>query len=391
TVSQAMGQQLVEFKVRNIGAGSTGALSLSLPQAPWLSAMTPVNMPAIAPGDSALVILRFLAHVSVPFDFPVNGTIALNGANSNSLVIPFSFMKVSVTTGTLTVDAVNQFTFFDPTEPHVAGASVEVRHAYSNMLLASGITDVNGLFTATNIPEGTHRLIVSKAQHLPYDQPVTINPGATLNRTTFLNYQAITFSWNVVPTAIQDQYDVTLTMVFQTNVPVPVVDLILPDTFPQLFGSEVFAFNAVLTNHGLINALGVELLLPENDPEYEFITNYTPTTIPALTSIQVPVLMRVRQTPLMAGQENIDEDQRIADFLGITGHGMQRSGLSCKLYTGTRWYYHCNFTTGLWERGSKSTPIRGRVCIYDPNEPGQAGDQGSPPNCPGCPDPVTIG
>jgi large repetitive protein len=155
TVSQSAGERLVEFHLTNSGAGSTGALSLVLPQAPWLSAVTPLSIPALAPGDSALVILRFLAHSSVPFDFPINGTIAVNGANSNSLSLPFSFMKVSTTTGTLVVDVVNQFTFFEPEEPHVADATVEVRHAFSNALLASGITDANGIFTATGVP-GRH-------------------------------------------------------------------------------------------------------------------------------------------------------------------------------------------------------------------------------------------
>ena len=123
--------------------------------------------------------------------------------------------------------------------------------------------------------------------------------------------------------------------------------------------------------------------------EYEFITNYTPTDIPALSSIQVPVLMRVRQTPLMAQQLSLSEEERIAEFLRIDGPGVQRSGLSCKLYTGTRWYYYCNLTTGLWERGSRSTPIKGRACIYDPIEPGPPGLDGNGTDddpCPWCPD-----
>ncbi|MBK7945228.1 MAG: carboxypeptidase regulatory-like domain-containing protein [Flavobacteriales bacterium] len=169
--------------------------------------MTPLDHAGHCAGRQRPFILRFLAHASMPFGFPVNGTIVINATNSSSLVIPFNFTKVSVTTGDLAVNAVNQFTFFDPAQPAVAGATVEVRHAFSNALLAQGITDASGQFNVSNLPEGTHRLIVSKPQHLPYDGQVTINPGATQSTTTFLNYQVITFSWAWCQRRLQDQYD----------------------------------------------------------------------------------------------------------------------------------------------------------------------------------------
>ncbi|HNI05051.1 MAG TPA: MopE-related protein [Flavobacteriales bacterium] len=392
SVSQAAGQQLVQFRLMNNGAGSTGALSLSLPSVPWLTAMTPVNMPALAAGDTALVILRFLADAGVPFDTPINGTVVLNGANSNSLVLPFTFTKVSTTVGDLTVDAVNQFTFFDEDEPHVAGATVEVRHQYTNALLASGVTDANGLFTMTDLPEGTHRLVVSKPQHLPTEQLVTVNPGTSATQTVFIQYQAITFSWSVVPTQVQDQYDVQLNMVFETNIPIPVVTIDMPDTMPQLFGNEVYAFNVTLTNHGLIMAEEVTLNLPQDDPEYEFITNYTPSNISALQSIQVPVLMRLRAEPL---QGSIELDvNALSYFLRIDSPSPNEP--VCKEEVVIFWKYHCNEATGIWERNGVLFSFLNRVCEstgggllsgvgFNPSVFGNGF-----PECPFCPDPIST-
>ncbi|MBS1500256.1 MAG: carboxypeptidase regulatory-like domain-containing protein [Bacteroidetes bacterium] len=391
SVSQAAGQQLVQFRLMNNGAGSTGALSLSLPSVPWLTAMTPVNMPALAAGDTALVILRFLADAGVPFDTPINGTVVLNGANSNSLVLPFTFTKVSTTVGDLTVDAVNQFTFFDEDEPHVAGATVEVRHQYTNALLASGVTDANGLFTMTDLPEGTHRLVVSKPQHLPTEQLVTVNPGTSATQTVFIQYQAITFSWSVVPTQVQDQYDVQLNMVFQTNIPIPVVTIDMPDTMPELHGQEVFAFMATLTNHGLITAKDVTLQLQEDHPIYEFVTNYVPADLLALQSVQVPVLMRRREVPL-AGLSGMSISG-ISGYLGMTEdqyRDHETIPVGCKGFAGIMYWYYCSLTTGLWTRGGELYHYLNLSC---PDGPGTEFEWTTSPTdtsdviCPWCPPP----
>ncbi|MBK6832592.1 MAG: carboxypeptidase regulatory-like domain-containing protein [Flavobacteriales bacterium] len=367
TVSQSVGERLVEFHLVNNGGGSTGLVAINLPQVAWLSTLTPLLMPAIAPGDTALVILRFQATADVPFDFPINGSIGIAAQNGNSFSLPFTFQKVSETTGGLTVEVTNQFTFFTDGAPMVAGASVKVRNYYTGAIYAEGTTDANGAFTATDIPEGTHRLTVEKAQHLPYNGTVTIDPGASITETVFLNYQAITYSWNVVPTAIQDVYDITLTTVFQTNVPMPVVTIDMPDTMPQLFGTDVYAFNATLTNHGLITAKDVTLTLPQNDPEYEFVTNYAPADLLALQTIQVPVIMRLRETPLQefSGGPTVEG---ISQFLGM-GESQYSSfmdeGLNCKDFAQVLYWYYCDLSNGNWEQGGELFTFAGRSCDID--------------------------
>jgi|GEM_PF-4797635 len=284
-------ERQVSFKIINKGAGSTGAVTISLPQADWLKSLTPTSLTALGTGDTAIVILKFEGSDELPFEYPVNGNLIARAQNGNTLSIPFSIKKVSEVSGIVKVNASNQFTYFTEGSPGVKGAAVKISNYYTNEIYAQGITDANGIFIASGIPQGQHRITVEKEKHQPFNNIVSVNPADTNQVNAFLNYQAITFNWTVVPTSIQDQYDITLTSEYETHVPVPVVTIDMPKKMPQLSNNEVYAFNATLTNHGLIAANDLELEIP-TDPEYEFITNYVMADLQAQQSIQVPFIMQ---------------------------------------------------------------------------------------------------
>ncbi|MBN8857500.1 MAG: T9SS type A sorting domain-containing protein [Sphingobacteriales bacterium] len=360
SISPAAGEKSVQFKLINKGNGYSGDIKLSLPNANWLNSVTPVNISSLAPGDTTTVVLKFSALDEVPFNYTINGTIAVNTQNGNSFSIPFAFRKVSATTGDVKVVATDQFTYYTEGGPNVAGAHVTIKNYYTGEIYAEGNTDNSGIFLATGVPEGTHKIVVSKEKHLDYTNTLTINPGNTITHTAFLNYQAITYSWTVVPTAIQDEYDITLTAQFETNVPAPVVTIEMPKTMPQLSGNDSYAFNAILTNHGLIAAEDVTLNLP-TDNEYEFITNYTPARLLAQQSIQVPIIMRRKAANGGSGRLSYSA---ISDFLGIAPPSARTNGGpgNCTAFTGVVYWYKCNLSTGLWQQGGALFTYQGRVC-----------------------------
>ena len=366
-VSQTAGERLVEFKLVNKGFGLTGNVKINLPSLNWLSSVTPISITQMAPGDSVLVVLKFSALAEVPFNFPINGSIGISSQNGNSLNIPFTFQKVSTTTGSVKITATNQFTYYSDAAPKVAGAHVIIKNFYTGEIYAEGNTDADGLFQANGVPEGTHKIIVEKDKHLPYNNTITINPGNTVEQTAFLNYQAITFSWTVVPTAIQDEYDITLTTQFETNVPIPVVTIDMPKTMPQLSGNDVYAFNAILTNHGLITAKDVTINLPTGDAEYEFVTNYVPADLLAQQSIQVPVIMRRRAGGgIIGGRPSYGA---ISQFLGMrppSNSTLGGSASNCSDFAGVVYWYKCNISTGLWQQGGTLFTYSGRVCSSGP-------------------------
>ena len=370
TVSASMGERLVELLVVNTGAGPTGNISVSLPQVSWLNSITPLIMPSIAPGDTALIILRFIANSSLPFNFAITGSVAVNTTSGNDIAIPFSLTKVSETVGEVVVEVENQFTYFAEGQPMVEGALVRIKNYYTGEVYAEGLTGADGRFTAASVPEGSHRITVEKAQHLPYNNIIDINPGASVHRTVFLAYQAVTFSWTVVPTEIEDSYTVTLTTNFQTNVPIPVVTIEGPDTMPHVEPGEPYAFNLVLENHGLVTAENVRIILPVSHPTYEFVTGYQNAPLAALSSITVPVLMRVRE-PGMAGLGDGDGTsvEEISEFLGMTEDSydpFREADVSCREVWLTEYEYACNEENGFIERTGNMFTYSEQDCSSGP-------------------------
>jgi len=364
SVSQSKGERQVQFTLVNKGIGLTGNISINLPKVNWISSVTPLTLPSMAAGDTTIVVLKFLASTEVPFNYPIDGSIGIGTQNGNSFSIPFTFQKVSQTTGAINVTVTNQFTYFAEGSPKVKGAHVQIKNYFSGKVYAEGFTDSAGVFAAKGIPEGQHRIIVEKDKHLPYENTITIDPGDTVATAVFLDYQAVTFSWSVVPTAVQDKYDITLETHFETNLPMPVVTIEVPKAIPELGDNEVFEFMATLTNHGLITAKDVTLELPQNDAQYEFVTNYIPADLLPQQSIQVPV--RVRK---LAGKIGVSTSgssgtsiASISRFLGITEPQAATGATpNCLTFIRAIYWYKCNFNTGLWER--VGAIIEYRACI----------------------------
>ncbi|MEI6949438.1 MBG domain-containing protein, partial [Paraflavisolibacter sp. H34] len=380
-VSQSKGERLVEVRLVNKGVGASGNLTINLPQVAWLSAVSGTHITNLASGDTALLVLKFQAVEEVPFEFPIDGRIGVLAQNGNSFSIPFVYKRVAESTGSVKVTVTDQFTFYTEGAPNVQGARVQVRNYFTGALLAEGVTNAAGVFEVAGVPEGTHRITVTKDKHETYNNTLTVNPGGSAETTVFLNYQAITFSWNVVPTAVQDVYDITLTTQFETHVPVPVVIIDMPKRMPQLSGSETYAFNVTLTNHGLVAAEDVALNLPQNDPEYEFVTNYVPARLLAQQSIQIPVIMRrrdaLRTAASVSGAHSIAS---ISQFLGMDAGQYATIAAtttgSCQEFTNIVYWYKCNFSTGLWQKGGVLFTFDGRSCVPGPTGPWPPGELG---------------
>ena len=116
--------------------------------------------------------------------------------------------------------------------PHLAGANVTVKGYYSLETVAVGVTDSNGLFVVDNLPEGWYKLIVRAESHEEYQNNIYITAGETSQQDIFIQFQAITYSWEVVPTEIEDEYTYELVVEYETHVPAPVIVLEMPNTLP---------------------------------------------------------------------------------------------------------------------------------------------------------------
>ena len=282
--------KIIDVKLSNNGTAATGEITIDLPETEWMSVVGNDTLPSLAVNDSAYFSLRLSPDESTPL-IPFEGNIAINCEHGEFASLPFSITAVSESTGALTVDVTDEFTYYG-NGSHLANAEVTLKGYYSLETVAHGYTDVNGMFSMEDLPEGYYRVNVKADRHSEFNEIILIEAGTTNQRDIFLQYQAVTYSWEVIPTEIGDEYTIILDGTFETNVPAPVVIIEAPHQIPDF--EDPYSFNYVVTNHGLIDAYGMVLHVPEDD-EFLFTPLYDhKDTLFAQSSIVIPCVVTHR-------------------------------------------------------------------------------------------------
>lgn len=275
--------------ISNAGAGETGAITLSLPS--WMQSVTPATLASLAPGESTQVVLRFMPFESMQLNVPVTGKIGLNCANGDGLSMPYSVEPVSEVKGTLTVDVCDQYTYYTAEAPHVAGAEVTLSHPTTGAVVARGVTGADGTFTA-EVNEGYYRLSVTAEKHDQWADNILVDPGANV-RTVNLDYNAISYSFTVEETTVEDTYEIRTTVTYETNVPKPVVVLKVPERIDgdNMALGETLVVYFTVTNKGMMTAFDCRLRMPQDNPEWKFeaLEHDGPFDLAASQTIVIPV------------------------------------------------------------------------------------------------------
>lgn len=301
------------FTITNVGKGETGKISLALPS--WISSVTPMEMPSLAKDESTEIILRMTPTDKMQLNVPVTGNIAINCANGEGMPLPFCIEPVSTKEGKLTIDVCDENTYYTKEAPHLAGAKVEITHPTTGAVVAEGITNEKGIFSA-DLAEGYYAVRVSAEKHDSYSNNLLVDPGTETKKVVNLSYEAINIDWKVEETEIQDEYEIKTNVKFETQVPMPVVVLSIPSSIPakDLRDGESLIFNAVLTNKGLIAAKDVELTLPTDlkTLTFEALDHTEAFNLAPQESVIIPV--KVTKSAITASaratklQGNIDND-----------------------------------------------------------------------------------
>ena len=355
--------KIVDVMLYNNGTGPTGSVYLDLPSVDWLSVVGNDTLPSIAVHDSAYFSLRLSANENTPL-VQYTGNLAVNCERGDGLLLPYTIMAVSDSTGTLVVDVTDDYTY-NGNGQHLAGATVTVKGYYSLETVAVGLTDSNGLFTVSDIPEGYYRMSITAPHHAEYQATIQIECGQTNTQNIYLQYQAITYSWNVVPTEIQDEYTFELIVEYETNVPVPVVVIDMPQTFPELAEGESFVFDYIITNYGLVDTYDATLYPPTNHPLYDFTPLITEIdTLHAQSSVVIPCTMTVRteqRSPLV--------------YAALNGRGERDDDCPDMAKTEVWSYYYCNGEK-VYVKGYKYVQIGSHPCETPPSSGGGGGGGG---------------
>lgn len=262
----------------NTGLAATGKISVDIPEGQsFLSVASTKEIPSLSTGDSAIVRLKFN-----PEGLDVNaiqkGRIAINCENADGVVVTYSVKVVSEDKGSLLVKAADENTYYGNAageHPYVSGATVKVKDCNTGVTLYTATTDDNGQALFTDINEGYYTVYVTAPKHSDYTQNVLVSPAQTTEHTASISYDAISIHYEVEEVTIEDRYEITATIDYETQVPVPIVKMDTPEELDLqgVLDGGTLLYNIVLKNVGLITALDVNVSLPEADS-----VNFIPLT-----------------------------------------------------------------------------------------------------------------
>ncbi len=345
-------QSSVSFTVANNGGAPTDDLTVELPSnAPYLSLASSSTISSLAPGQSATVTLLLNPAADLPLQ-EYQGNIVLVSDRA-SLSENYTLRAVSTAVGQLQVTVVDENTVYAADKPNVANAQVSLLDPYTGAVVAQGTTDSTGIVTLTNVNQsdtanygttniaaGPYNVLVTAAKHDPFRQTINIVPGITNTLQAYVHLATVSYTWKVVPTEVADTYKIALEATFETNVPAPVVTVDNPFIIPVITKGEDTEIDLTITNHGLIAANNVTISMPA-DPGFIFsgagvgnvstaadgTVNITVGTLPAMSSIVVPVNLRLADNVVLG------QDVATQAINRVFGPVLQKLGLPSSGYT----------------------------------------------------------
>lgn len=369
----------------NTGIAETGKITVSLPAAlsDFISLATPATMPSLATGDSATVMLKFNA---AKYDVNIyqKGSIAINCSEGNGKQIGFNVKVVSEEKGNLRIRVRDENTIYgnkDGEHPYVSNASVRLTDYNTGALVMQDVTGEDGSITFSDLNEGYYHLHVTADRHDTYDQNVLVSPGETTEHLATISYQAIRVDWTVEETEVEDEYDITTKLTYETQVPVPVVEMNAPEAIilADINRGKSALFNVVLRNRGLIAAQNVQYTPPTADGfVFMPMVEYEGFTLAPEQSYVIPVLVM--------HEEDFNSDnfaQNVKRHMVQRAEG--RAKKKCFANMGTRFEWPCGDNAKFaWIASviryvqdnaecSDPPPAGGGHSVFYPTQPGLGG------------------
>ncbi|MBR4898957.1 MAG: Ig-like domain-containing protein [Prevotella sp.] len=294
---------VIPVTLTNTGQGATGRITVMVPGGQqFFSLTTPAEISSLEQGDSVVVGLCFNPE-GLDVNVIQRGSIAINCENADGKLINYNLKVVGEQNGNLKVLVEDENTIYGNAageHPYVSGATVALKDYSTGNVLYSAVTQDEGSVLFSDVPEGYYTLYVTASKHSSYMQNVLVSPGQTNEHLATISYQPISISWNVVETTTEDQYEIVTEVDYETQVPVPVMEMIAPDTL-DLYSVEEgqpLLYHIVVTNKGLIAAQNVCIGLPEAEGfKFTPLDTYAGFELAPQQSQTIPVLVTRDDSP----------------------------------------------------------------------------------------------
>jgi len=255
TVGATPGQSYIStFSVANTGniAMNSATVTLQNPGAISWVALGDGNLGNIAPGASAQFQFQVAppagtatGSYSVPFTInggstplqgsltitvtPVTvGTAAFVVSDDIGLQVPGATITLyQLVNGSSGSGSSSQGASREVSQMAMAGSSSSSGSSgLTNGVTFGGTTNASGQATISGVTGGTYEYVITAPTHDPLTGSVTVTPGATTDSSALLSYDVVSLAFIVVPTMITDQYNVTLSLTYDTTLPKPALQVL---------------------------------------------------------------------------------------------------------------------------------------------------------------------
>jgi len=284
----------------------------------WITLVSASNLGSLGVGERRTLELRFAPEVGVS-DGVYEAKLRVTSGNA---IGGDFFVTVAVNEngeGQVRFHAVDNFTAtLDANNQPIlglTGARISLQNEVNPNIRATAITGAGGEIIMGPLPPGRYTYQAQAPNHAPSRGRVVLRAGITVDERVFLDFTTVSFTWSVTPTTIPDNYDVTLSAVFSTLVPAPVV-IIEPTSvnLPILNVGEFITGEFTITNHGLIRADDVVLAVPGPNPYYLIeLFGSVPNELAAAQSVTLPY--RVTALQALPGSSANGVGQSLADWI----------------------------------------------------------------------------
>ncbi|XP_071178470.1 uncharacterized protein [Mytilus edulis] len=300
-------QNIFDVTIKNVGEIPARDVNIQIPNESTISLMSlskkgedvnyannqlqdSLTIPALS---EAIMSLAITVESNTPLG-ELSGTIAVN-TNLTTFSLPYAITITSERRLNLTFVIKDEYTYFATGAPLVTDAEIKLvnpRRGYSETRFTYNNT---GTVSFENIYEDKYTVYAKAEGHSTYSAIIIATPYTTV-RDIFLQRTAVTYTWTVTPTTVEDKYEITLDSTFETFVPMPVVT-IEPnklDTVPYET-EERESVEFTITNHGLIRADNLRFSLPTGHPTLQFQSTVDVIgDLAANTSIVIPVKITLK-------------------------------------------------------------------------------------------------
>ena len=271
-------QKLLSFEVTNSGDLDSGSIAVNLIEPTKNAAQIRILETNLAPFANGSLVLNSLGineTKTIYFSVDVDSN-QDEGFYSAQITIrnQFVYNSIGVTYFVshsndvqLAVLVQDEFTYFSPSSPLLANATVTIVNQAANYR-RSIVSNSSGVALFTNLTENWYELQVQADRHSSVR--LIWQPHTDMNyETVFLQRQTVVITWSVKPVFYQDKYEIELEQTFETYVYAPVVVVTpLKIDVREFETTDFILFN--VTNYGLIAAFNFTFDIPASFRNYEF-------------------------------------------------------------------------------------------------------------------------